>query len=79
MVIKMYEELISDLRYCADKGESCGLCKHYKDGLLCLDNMLIQAADAIHQLSWHAHDWEKIADHWRKKYEELERQMREET
>ena len=47
----MYEGLIADLRYCADKGESCGFCKHYKDGLLCLDNMLMQAADAIEELS----------------------------
>lgn len=41
--------------------------------------LLAKAADAIHQLSHHADDWEKIADHWRKKYEELEQQMREET
>lgn len=70
----MYEKLIADLRYCADKSESCALCSHckdglFKDGLLCIDDMLMQAADAIERLERRENDLEKLCAAWQKRYD----------
>ena len=70
----MYEEQIKQLRSHAE--EHCPLDR--ASGI-CGGVLASEAANTIHQLSHHANDWEKIADHWRKKYEELERQMQEKT
>ena len=64
----MYEELVRDLQNWSkawgEESNPIGLVpvKH-----------LAEAAKVIHQLSHHADDWEKIADYWRKKYEEVMR------
>ena len=63
------EELVASLRDKAGRFDY--------DGWVDTAVILSQAADAIHRLSHQANDWEKLADHWRKKYEELERQMQE--
>ena len=45
----MYEELVTDIRYCVSGDKPCGECKHIEE--LCCDNTLLEkAADAIEQL-----------------------------
>ena len=73
----MYEELEKRLRAVAGGGreEKCDGCPYEEDYpccVDCLDKLHKQAADAIHRLRYHADDWEKIADGWRKRYEEAE-------
>jgi hypothetical protein len=45
----MYEELVTDIRYCVSGDKPCGECKHIEE--LCCDTTLLeQAADAIEEL-----------------------------
>ena len=89
MMTKIYEELEKRLREFASIPEHCenvADCDECSKEAICLSftneriiEVATQAADAIHRLRYHADDWEKIADCWRKRYEELERKIQEET
>lgn len=55
----MYDELVERLRYCADSDNQCLECKYRfgsPDGSkMCLDLLMVDAADAIEELSMKLH------------------------
>lgn len=69
-----YENMILELRNAAEEWRA----KHPAVSTFetRYDLALFAAADAIHQLSYHADAWERLANCWRERYEELERQKR---
>lgn len=58
----MYDELVKRLRYCADSDNQCSECKYSvgsPDGSkMCLDLLMVDAADAIEEL---CREYESIA------------------
>ncbi len=68
----MYEELIKRLGTISPEEYGNPL-----DFAYAAQQAMCEAAAAIHQLRHHAADWERIADHWRKRCEELEHQIRQ--
>ena len=57
----MYEELLTDIRYCVSGDKPCGECKHITE--LCCDTKLMEkAADAIEQLQAAVPRWIPVTE-----------------
>lgn len=69
----MYEELITRLE--ATRPENYTIPSTFVNDA---QQVMLDAAAAIHQLQHHAADWERLAGHWHERCKELERQLREE-